>query len=864
MKSVLAVLCAILPAIAWGGEQPAPKFTKKPTAVRAGAKIRIEFAVDRETDVAVFIDGANGKVVRHLVAGMLGKNAPKPLKPGLAQSITWDGKADYGKAAAGGPFKVRVALGVGAKYEKVLMRDEQTLHGIKGITVAPDGTLYVAETIGGAVWRNTTVIAFTREGKYARTVHPFPTSLPMEKVKDLTAFELKGHPAPLITNHILGLGSIPGFVRKTPMAVTPDGKAMVWLSKYTLAMLGTDGSAVGKPGVGGFTNKAHPADKDGKFRGSSTNWPAMALSSDGKYAYVAGFKPNRYKKTENACVLRVPLSTRKGEDLFFGDWIKTGKSDSLLAGAPHGLATDGKGKLYIADTGNNRVLIVSEKTRKLIGQIKVTKPHYLAANPKNGNVYVTSWSGRCTFELLKLSGGKEGKVLARMPMRWRGNPSYPPLIALDHSGSTPIVWLAGESEGLIRLVDRGSKFESKTVSTRKDGAACYLDVSVDRWRADREIYTRCGVRHDWWYRYNEDSGKIDRVVTPGKYVGGIGMGMRPAPDGFLYGLWYPYHMYKHDRSGKRVPFTDPRQPPAGQKWGKGKAKLDKNSCYVPNSESALTHGIGVRSDGHIFTLEPRGPGGRPPKFMHEYLPTGKRISKDPILWKTSDAALGPYFDANGNIYIAEYVKPKDWPYPPEFKKQFGPIKSRLRGGPQHVAANMYGSIVKFSPKGGMVHVPVKGGVDSGPDPFDGKPKLDGMKSKEYAYYHTGLMRNIKVTGAEWVHPGISHVGVFRCTCENITMDVDEFGRVWFPDANLYQVRVIDTNGNRITEFGSYGNADSCGPDSKDKQLARPEIAFAWLVGVAVTDKYIYTGDSINRRMLKIKMTYQAEESCAVR
>lgn len=850
------------------GDEKPPAFIQKPTVKKVDDKFEISFSVDRNIDVAVFIEDEEGYVVRHLVAGVLGKNAPAPLKSNsLIQTILWDGKADYGKSAGSGPFNVRVALGVGARYEKVLMRDTQTLHGIQGLAVGPEGTVYVSERVGGAVWRNNTIVAFNRDGKYKKTVHPFPSNLPLDKVKDLNAFSLKGQAAPFITDELLALGSIPKFTRKTPMAVTADGKALLWLSSYTLAKIGTDGSSIGKPSLGNFTNETHPASKDGKFRGSATNYQSMAISSDGKSAYIAGFKPDRYKKVENACVIQISLSTRKGEELFFGDWNKTGNDNKLLGGAPHGLATDGKGHLYITDTVNDRVLIISEKSKSVVGQIKVTKPHYIAVHQKTGHIYITSLTGKYAIELLKYSALKDLKketvALAKWPMHFRGNKHYSPLLAIDSNAPEPILWLGAEKEGLIRVVDKGSKFESKIISNIKDGAACFLDISVDRWRKDREIYARCGIRHDWWYRYNEKSEKIERVVTPGKYVGGIGMGIRVGPSGKSYGLWYPFHMYQHDRTGKRVKWENPRKPPSNNKWVTKHAKYFAKgfSCYVPNSESALTHGIGVRYDGHIFTLEPKKAGGRPPKFMHEYLPTGERISKDPIIWKTSDAALGPYFDANGNIYIAEYVKPKNYYYPTEFEKEFGPVKGRLgRDGAQSITANMYGSIVKFSPKGGMVHVPTKGSVDAGPDPFEGKPKLEGMSSKEYAYYHDGLMRPIKVTGAEWVHPGISHVGVFRCTCENVTMDVDEFGRTWFPDTNLFQVRVIDTNGNRITEFGSYGNADSKGKDSVDSSLAKPDIAFAWIVGVAVTDKYIYTGDSINRRMLKIKMTYQAEET----
>ncbi|MHC4917448.1 MAG: hypothetical protein ACYTGB_18375, partial [Planctomycetota bacterium] len=95
-----AILCLSLSAAA--GEA---KFSQKPTAKKNGDKVTISFAVNAPTDVAVFVEDTKGEVVRHLVAGVLGKNPPAPLKPGLSQSIQWDGKADYGKPAGSGPFK---------------------------------------------------------------------------------------------------------------------------------------------------------------------------------------------------------------------------------------------------------------------------------------------------------------------------------------------------------------------------------------------------------------------------------------------------------------------------------------------------------------------------------------------------------------------------------------------------------------------------------------------------------------------------------------------------------------------------------------------------------------------------------------
>jgi hypothetical protein len=64
-------------------------FTTPPSLIRDGGKFRITFAVASPTDVEVAIVAADGKVLRHLAAGVLGgKGAPpEPFKPGLAQTL---------------------------------------------------------------------------------------------------------------------------------------------------------------------------------------------------------------------------------------------------------------------------------------------------------------------------------------------------------------------------------------------------------------------------------------------------------------------------------------------------------------------------------------------------------------------------------------------------------------------------------------------------------------------------------------------------------------------------------------------------------------------------------------------------------
>jgi hypothetical protein len=125
-------------------------------------------------------------------------------------------------------------------------------------------------------------------------------------------------------------------------------------------------------------------------------------------------------------------------------------------------------------------------------------------------------------------------------------------------------------------------------------------------------------------------------------------------------------------------------------------------------------------------------------------------------------------------------------------------------------------------------------------------------------------------------------GGCHCHCTGCDFDVDDFGRSFAPDNGRQRVTVLDTNGNVIVHIGAYGNQDYCGPESyvpdpKEKFLrprrpddpkdlkspfAEPEVAFNFIVGLAVTDKYAYVADCANRRCLRIKLDYAATETVA--
>jgi len=138
---------ALLLSAAWsalGGAPPVPVFATGPAAHTHGARVTIRFAVSVETDAEVAIVDAEGRVVRHLAAGRLGKNAPKPFRPGsLKQELTWDGKDDDGKPVGDlSKLQVRVGLGLKAELHGVIGWNGDYVDAARGIACGPDGTLY--------------------------------------------------------------------------------------------------------------------------------------------------------------------------------------------------------------------------------------------------------------------------------------------------------------------------------------------------------------------------------------------------------------------------------------------------------------------------------------------------------------------------------------------------------------------------------------------------------------------------------------------------------------------------------------------------------------------------------------------------
>jgi len=890
---VLACLLVVL-AVAWVTPAAAadPAFSRAPAVTRTGDKICIDFAVDREADVAVYIENADGGIVRHLAAGVLGKNPPEPLKAGsLDQSIEWDGKDDAGKPAVGAPFKAQVCLGLAIRYAGIAFSDKPSpanLVDVMGMAVGPDGRLYVlAHRWIRYVAFSTAVHVFRRDGSYERTIKPFPSDTTAEAVRPTGAFwTTENGLVPLIYRALWeGPRFYPNFDIQHQPVVMPDGKLVLAVAPGNLAILDRDGGIPGPtyagPRLVGQEEFTAPLpNSTGGF--VSFNMPYLAVDSQAKNVYLTGI--GKMKSIPNAggrafndhALYRAPFPQRGPAEPVFGDPAAAANDDKHL-NDPRGVAVDGRGHVLVADLANNRVVVLNEKDMAFAGAFPVEAPFWVAVHRKTGAIYV----GARQTSVLKFSSWPNpvetartdfAALLAKIYVNRRA--ATPLHLALDDGADKPLLWAA--CGGLpLRMEDQGSSFSEPQPIAASESIYPW-NLSTDPLR--REVSCQLAS--------NGALAILDEAAQKVAQVRGVADGSRSfrlGPDGLLYGQhhWGATKLARFDRAGKQVPF------PATADNKELKGALDNR----PEGTTYWPRDFGLDPSGNIY-VKNRSKEYHGLMTVEQYGPDGSL--KRTAIWASADGALGPRIDRQGNLYMAEVVKPVGQPYPELFKGRLvagtidGSSGFTLQSGFASMDREyswMYGSVIKYGPKGGAVWFPNR------PQPFDGECKLDPTLAKQPVIGMRGanVVDGVELQGALWLRPGYAYLadmagsGTDRCHCTASDFDVDPFGRVFFPNQGLFRVEVLDTNGNFITSVGGYGNQDCCGPDSyvldpagnffrprqagdpKDllSPFAKPEMAFNWFTGMAVTDKYLYVADGNNRRVLRGLLGYATTAMVAV-
>ncbi len=142
-----------------------------PELVRDGDKWRIRFALDRPDDVLVRVVDCEGEVVRTLGCGVLGPNAPEPFqKNSLEQKLTWDGLHADGNPAPSGS-RVQVSVGLEPRFQQFVGYDRNQLTNfVSGLSVDRKGRLYVALHTG--LRFDPVMLRFDHDGSYLDMVYP--------------------------------------------------------------------------------------------------------------------------------------------------------------------------------------------------------------------------------------------------------------------------------------------------------------------------------------------------------------------------------------------------------------------------------------------------------------------------------------------------------------------------------------------------------------------------------------------------------------------------------------------------------------------------------------------------------------------
>ncbi len=389
------------------------EFAEKPTVTREGDQVTISFETKGLCDVTVAIEDSTGRIVRHLASGVLGPNAPEPFQQdSRQQEIIWDGKDDAGAYVDHiDDIRVRVSLGLKPRFERTLFWAPERRGRFAPrhlMAAAPEG-VYVFDNSR----EFDHLRLFDREGRYARTVYPFPSHR-VDKVDGLRRLHLPdGSEVPHKNDYLqasllsdrtgagLDNGSTGDNEGGAPKGNIGFGLAVagdrIAVTDQTLRRLATDGSSGGLALHGPSVAKHSPADEPlaqfptGTVRVSSPK--RIAFDPDGEWLYLARNMDIRTSMRSVSAywrhaVQRMAFAEGERPENFLGT-DEPGSAEGRF-NMPSDVDTDARGRIYVADHLNHRVQIFSPDG-SFLRAVPVKYPAQVSVHQRTGEIYVFCW-----------------------------------------------------------------------------------------------------------------------------------------------------------------------------------------------------------------------------------------------------------------------------------------------------------------------------------------------------------------------------------------------------------------------------------------------------------------------------------------
>jgi hypothetical protein len=876
-----------------------PDFVKGPT-VKAGKRgVAIAFEVNTPTDVAVWIEDETGERVRHLAAGLLGPNAPPPLRrDSLKQDLVWDHRDDRGERVGPGAYRVKVGLHAEAGLDRVIGWDPSPKE-IQGIAFDAQGRLVV---VGGIRDEWLDVQRFASSGEYLDTVYPPSAAVPPEKLKGLNIIDYGPDGQVRFGSHRTAawLPHLDQPMPHTPL-INSKGQIIVFGGEY----LGGPGHFYKINADGSLPDDfVGPYVKEILWTQYYDQWAKrfhFALDPDDENRiYLSGIKElhrSEYSPKEGSnsreTWYNAVLTLRWGEQApmrtFLGRRNRTGMAGGSEPGEfvdPQGIAFDNEKNLWVCDRGNNRIQIFS-RAGEFVRAFDHPRPYQVCFSRKTGHAYVMGTDTNGIVSVVKYAPGPDPVPVAVLP--GLGPESYWRTMALNETGARAellIVHGRKRAYQVQRVVDTGDAFSQPEVVIGRREPRSYERVAV-AW--DTDIVYAGGRFFD---------GKTGDLLREGVAANEV----RAARDGtwatregfFVEHISFMPASWATNASVKPI-----------RNWQVTPASLNRNK----------RNGFSVAPNGDVYVArfyqwqgKSSGRVGMEGTDLHmavdHYAPDGKML-RQRVIYELSHSGQAPVVDIHGNIYVVDNVgrrigelyEPDIAANLPSWFIDYDVDWDLLRRGEsQRIGYGKFvtdpliksiGTVYKFGPGGGGLLWRAGQGpydVQYTPQPsetrdpnagmyldwgFPFKPKPDRPATHWSATWITDNRYGIFPRwqdGVEWEFLGVGpawgryNKGHSSCCCQTCRIAVDDFGRVFAPACHRSTVRVIDAAGNEILRIGRYGNMDSYGPDSP---VPDPGIAMRYPSATALSKRYLYVTELRDTRILKIKLGYEQEKEYAV-